>query len=236
MRVAFGAKAEAMAQKYNTTIDEIIYIYVDKMDTQIDNYRQRHDLIEIIITNPAAEDLYWNIVETTLLATKDTLTGLDNRRSMQSQLDKLANNFNRKQTSFSFIYIDLDNFKKINDKFNHSVGDAVLKAVTRSIKSHVRAIDLACRIGEEEMAVIMDGDKSAAIILAERIRASVENIDVEALGIDRNQHSNITAKIGVAEYKHVPGFNNAEAIKLLLIQLSRLTTNSIVKGIRVSVV
>lgn len=122
-----------MAQNHNTSINEVLELYAACMDKQVDKYLSQR-VIGYYYFQPGNRSLYWDLVESTLLATKDPLTGLDNRRSLETQLEKLAANFKRKQTPFSFIMIDLDHFKKINDQFGHNIGDLVLKAVAGKSK------------------------------------------------------------------------------------------------------
>lgn len=85
----------------------------------------------------------------------DYLTGLSNRRFAQQVLNYLIHNFKRTGETFSLLMIDLDHFKKINDKYGHYGGDAVLTGVSKILKESLREIDIKARWGGEEFLVIL---------------------------------------------------------------------------------
>jgi diguanylate cyclase (GGDEF)-like protein len=130
-----------------------------------------------------------------VFAYTDALTGLHNRRHFMElamgSLEK-ARRFNT--TCFAMI-LDLDFFKKVNDTYGHLAGDEVLKNASMVMKNTLRAYDLLCRYGGEEFVVLTDTSKEAVMLLAERIRDSIENTPCV--------HGNIlvpcTVSIGVAE-------------------------------------
>ena len=106
------------------------------------------------------------------MAVTDQLTGLFNRRYMSRHLNTLLSDNNSK--SVSFLMLDVDFFKQINDNYGHDVGDEVLREFANRISANVRGIDLACRFGGEEFVVVMpDTDMSFAYMVAERLRQSV---------------------------------------------------------------
>ncbi len=108
------------------------------------------------------------------LAVTDQLTGLHNRRYMSGQLDSLVKRAALGGDPVAALLIDIDHFKKINDGFGHDVGDEVLREFALRLASNVRAIDLPCRYGGEEFAVIMpDTQLADALRIAERIRMHV---------------------------------------------------------------
>ncbi len=120
----------------------------------------------------------------------DPLTGLKTRAFFENEarvyLDVITNRESAKSSrrkqwftfrNVSFIFIDLDHFKKINDKFGHAVGDQVLKAVANTIKLSLREEDTAARWGGEEIAITLVGaTEKNAFDKAEDIRRQVENI------------------------------------------------------------
>lgn len=87
-------------------------------------------------------------------AITDELTGIHNRRHFISSLEQLVDTGKRYATHFSLIIFDLDHFKSINDRFGHEVGDAVLKQVCTLVRERLRASDVFCRIGGEELAIL----------------------------------------------------------------------------------
>jgi diguanylate cyclase (GGDEF)-like protein len=85
----------------------------------------------------------------------DPLTDIVNRRGFERELKRACAYVKRYGTSAALIYLDLDGFKGINDQYGHAAGDAVLKAVAMVLSRHVRASDLAARIGGDEFAVLL---------------------------------------------------------------------------------
>jgi diguanylate cyclase (GGDEF)-like protein len=92
-----------------------------------------------------------------LLAQTDELTGLYNRRCLFSQFTALVEQGRRAQTGLALVLMDLDGFKPINDTWGHAAGDAVLRRAGAVLRESVRARDLPCRIGGDELAVVLVG-------------------------------------------------------------------------------
>jgi two-component system cell cycle response regulator len=130
------------------------------------------------------------------LAVTDQLTGLHNRRYMQTQLGSLLNRALRGGDPLSCLMIDIDHFKKINDNFGHDIGDEVLREFAVRLASNVRAVDLPVRYGGEEFTVIMPGAKiEDAQRIAERIRLHVAGSPFRVSG--GNELLMVTISIGV---------------------------------------
>ena len=92
---------------------------------------------------------------------------------------------------------DIDFFKKFNDKYGHSTGDAVLKAVSKVIKDHIREIDFPARYGGEEFALILEEtNKKKAFEVGERIRHEIAHTSFYL----NNYHLEITISLGIAEF------------------------------------
>jgi len=89
------------------------------------------------------------------LAHHDNLTGLANRALLNEQLDIIINQAKRDQKKSAVLFIDLDNFKPINDKYGHDVGDIILKKVASRITNNIRSSDLAARIGGDEFIIVL---------------------------------------------------------------------------------
>lgn len=108
------------------------------------------------------------------LARTDFLTGTRNRMAFLNELDQEILRALRHGQSLSLIYVDLDNFKLINDRLGHREGDALLRAVGQALLQSVRGIDTVCRLGGDEFVILLpNADSDAASIVAPRIRQAL---------------------------------------------------------------
>jgi len=131
------------------------------------------------------------------LATTDGLTGLYNHRYFQEQMKFNLENAKRYEHDFSLIIVDIDYFKRFNDTYGHQVGDAVLKLVSDTIKNNVRATDIVCRYGGEEISIILPKtDYEQAIFTANKLRESVEQTKLRVSG----KEIGVTISLGVSTY------------------------------------
>lgn len=129
------------------------------------------------------------------LAMFDDLTNLDNRRGFFIKSPEEFNRAKTHQTDLSVLMIDVDIFKGINDTFGHEAGDYILKDLTIKLKSNLRATDIAGRLGGDEFVVLLPHTPlSSALILAERLRKSMES---ELFQYDGNTFT-ATISIGAA--------------------------------------
>ena len=138
----------------------------------------------------------------------DGLTGLDNRRHIESRLEEMFEHAKRLAEPFSCVMVDLDKFKSVNDEFGHQAGDAVLRQLARILKNEVREIDHAGRYGGEEFILLLTGTVlDAAVTFAERVRKAIEShtFTFEGGSIRR------TASFGVAGWPH-PRITNCDAL------------------------
>jgi|GEM_PF-2292801 len=109
------------------------------------------------------------------LATTDGLSGLKNHRTFQAKLAEEYARAVRYHQPLSLLMLDVDHFKEFNDSFGHPAGDSVLQGVAEALQATARDTDVAARYGGEEFAVILpQTDEAGAVVIAERIRASVE--------------------------------------------------------------
>lgn len=105
------------------------------------------------------------------LAAHDPLTDLNNRRAFNDRIQEELQLYHRKKIPFTLILFDLDNFKSVNDRFGHDVGDTVLRRFAELLKTNTRKTDSICRIGGEEFAVILTGaEGKSAAVSADKIR------------------------------------------------------------------
>lgn len=107
----------------------------------------------------------------------DHLTGLFNRSYFDASLRREAMRAQRYGLTFSLVMLDLDNFKLVNDSYGHLVGDEALAVCSEVIRRSVREIDVPCRYGGEEFALILpETSRSGAYIVSERIRFDIESL------------------------------------------------------------
>ena len=136
-----------------------------------------------------SDKLRHNVQLSLEMAITDPLTGLHNRRYMASHLDTLMKSASAAKP-ISFLIMDIDYFKAVNDTHGHDVGDEVLREFANRISANVRGIDLACRHGGEEFVVVMpDTDAGFAFTVAERLRQSIESTPIKiSRAPERAQH------------------------------------------------
>ena len=131
------------------------------------------------------------------MAITDELTGLANRRATMSRLSEEFSRSKRTDHPLSVISIDVDHFKRINDRYGHAVGDAVLIEIANRMSATVRKYDLLGRIGGEEFAIISpETDQDDARHLAERILESMRDSTISVH--DRGLELSLTVSAGVA--------------------------------------
>jgi len=130
------------------------------------------------------------------LALKDELSGLNNRRAFYEKGKMLVDYCQRNNEVFSVITIDIDHFKKINDKFGHAAGDATIIQVGSILLQLIHKSDLCARIGGEEFAILLKASASdAAVQLAEKLRQKIAATPIAFNGEDIA----ISASFGVAD-------------------------------------
>lgn len=121
-----------------------------------------------------AERLRDNVQMSIEMAITDALTGLFNRRYMESHLGTLIEQAIARGKPLTALVIDIDYFKAINDTHGHDAGDDVLREFALRIKRSIRGIDLACRCGGEEFVIVMpETDMAVAAMVAERLRRRI---------------------------------------------------------------
>lgn len=114
------------------------------------------------------------------LATRDSLTGLWNRRSILELLQRELARSRRERHALAAVMIDIDHFKPINDRIGHLAGDEVLRELTRRVASTLREADVFGRLGGEEFLVILSpGDRQTALEVMERARLACGSAPIE---------------------------------------------------------
>ncbi len=152
-------------------------------------------LIFFLIVTLLLERLKTKLNNEQVLSRIDYLTGAMNPRSFYEYMNTEVERFKRYKHPFTIAYIDIDNFKKINDKFGHPVGDDILRIFTNTLKNNLRKIDVVARLGGDEFVIFLpETDNKAAKIVIEKVKKSF------------NQNNNlkdysITSSIGVLTCK-----------------------------------
>ncbi len=146
------------------------------------------------------------------LAMTDPLTGLFNRRYALPHLSRMAKRALAESRPFAVMVLDVDRFKRVNDRHGHAAGDAVLREIARRIKDKLRSVDLVARLGGEEFLVAMpDTDIDAARVAAERLRKVIENAPVMLQHLPSKGVA-VTVSIGVAIGGTPDGTENVERL------------------------
>jgi diguanylate cyclase (GGDEF)-like protein len=113
-------------------------------------------------------------------AIRDPLTGLFNRRYLEETLERELQHAIRRNRPVSVLMLDLDHFKRCNDKFGHDAGDLVLRSVGEFLRCQTRAEDIACRYGGEEFVVVMpEATAEDALVRAQQIREGIKQLPVK---------------------------------------------------------
>jgi diguanylate cyclase (GGDEF)-like protein len=128
------------------------------------------------------------------LALTDELTGCFNRRWFEIQFERDLQMASRISQPLSLIILDLDNFKEINDRAGHETGDLALRLLADSVRANLRAVDTAVRYGGDEFVVILpQANIQGGLIVAERLRSRIEQVEVPGFG-------RLTASLGLATF------------------------------------
>jgi len=161
-----------------------------------------------------------------ILANKDSLTSLLNRRAMRNESNKLLNMANRYDQNISILLLDIDLFKKVNDTYGHHIGDITIKEISKVLRKNTRESDLASRYGGEEFLIILsNSDIKSAYSLAERIRKEISMIRIKNIDLK------ITISIGCTQYKKDERLDNfINRADLLLYKAKEEGRNRTVKG------
>ncbi|HXA54296.1 MAG TPA: EAL domain-containing protein [Solirubrobacteraceae bacterium] len=181
-----GASAEALTEALHILQLSLEFSFV-RMAECFDAERRRAD-----------EELAKREGELAFMATHDALTGLPNRTLIKDRVEQMLGRARRKQTQMAALFIDIDNFKSINDSLGHAVGDELLRAVAARLDGVVRGSDALGRLGGDEFVVISEDLSLGAgpELIAERL---LEALKLPfKLGEDRQTRVTVTASIGIA--------------------------------------
>ena len=130
------------------------------------------------------------------LTALDVLTGLPNRRSLESSLQERLTNLESYGLPFGVVMIDVDSLKPVNDEHGHLVGDELLRMVSRALAGNVRMPDVVGRWGGDEfVAVLPYGGPEQLEAVAERLRKTIEGLSLRVVDV----RTSVTVSIGVTE-------------------------------------
>ncbi len=165
-----------------------------QLETRVEE-RTRELNRALVDVGDLAAQLNESLHQVELLATTDALTEIYNRRKFDEVVDVEHQRAKREDAPFSLIMFDIDHFKRVNDRFGHSIGDQVLKGLSRLIRGFVRQGDILIRWGGEEFLLLLPTTLiDEAGPFAERIRREVERKSFSPVG-------KITISLGVAQFR-----------------------------------
>ena len=145
-----------------------------------------------------ADALRDNVQASIEAALVDVLTGLHNRRYLETHLNALLDRAVTSRRRLSLMVLDIDHFKKVNDTYGHDAGDEVLKIFAHRVKNVVRQVDLVCRLGGEEFVVVMpETGIETGKRVAERVRRAVDAASFPIEGVEGGLP--VTVSVGLAE-------------------------------------
>ncbi len=144
-------------------------------------------------------DLRTELEESIDLSTRDSLTGVFNRRYLDIHIEQMINKAEQNNDKFCFLMIDVDNFTAVNNEHGHQAGDLVLKNLAAVLRANVRVTDMIARYGGEEFTIILGNiDKNTAEKVANKLRSAVAKTDF--IIPEKQIALRSTISIGVSEY------------------------------------
>lgn len=178
-------------------IDAALYLIVGLMATVSISYtidRQRRRLFAQVKLLAKERD------NQERLALHDSLTGLPNRLLLRERMGQSLARAKRQHGQFAVLFVDLDDFKSVNDSYGHSVGDAVLQQIASNLLEKVRDEDTVARIGGDEFVILSEHvqDDAGAKIAAQRIQEAVSERCVVKSARADTLHVEVTCSIGIA--------------------------------------
>lgn len=167
----------------------ILIIYEEKIIEKF--YKDIMEVLAVFVSLTIMNEEKYNKLED--LANRDAMTSLLNYRKYKYLINKLI----VENQKFSVAIFDIDDFKKINDKYGHLAGDKVLKRISSILMEHVKGMGVPCRYGGEEFVIVFNNiNEDDAANICEKVRIAIEEYDFNY----NHNHFKITVSCGVGEY------------------------------------
>jgi diguanylate cyclase (GGDEF)-like protein len=173
-----------------------VVIAEDPVDRLLPREQRRYSLRLLVDIAASVEQTITQRARLDRLASRDTLTGLRNRRGLHELIDETRD--------CTVIVCDLDDFKQINDRYGHETGDLVLAQFAEILRQQTRETDIAVRLGGDEFCVVLAGDDDGGTLASERIRAATP------ISMRRLVPTVVTVSIGLA--RRVNGLPSPRAL------------------------
>lgn len=167
------------------------------------NLKQSGESIQKKLTESKEEinTLRKDLQQVTIEAQRDFLTGVFNRKTFEKIFDEMAVRMKETHKDMCLLMLDIDHFKRFNDKFGHLLGDEVLKIVARALTDVLKGRDVVARFGGEEFVVILpDTPVDGAMKVAETIRKTIADKELKRKDTGEN-YGSLTVSIGVARLR-----------------------------------
>lgn len=180
----------------------------------MDSYKEPHtnmalaalftiEFVTMVTGSTIMAKLRYLLEESRLLSRTDHLTGLSNSRHFWDRMELELARMRRDLKPITMVFIDVDDFKKVNDILGHRAGDALLKTIGKTLQGSVRAIDVAARIGGDEFVILLPGEEeSAGKLVVERLRSQLNAVQDGAA-------AKATLSAGVATFRTPPADTEA---------------------------
>ena len=190
---------ELQAGSDDNGIEKVVYQLIQHTKDASKVAEQFRD--EISKANSEIDQLRRELTELAEQASLDSLTQLDNRRSFDKEIKRLAAEACSNGTPLCLLLSDIDHFKKCNDTYGHVVGDKVLQSFAKVLTHVCDEVGFPARYGGEEFVVLLPNySLDSAIQVAEEIRNITQNMKIKQRGSDQ-EIDRITTSVGVAQYK-----------------------------------
>lgn len=190
-KLAVGAYL--VAAQADKAEERLLRLVIERMPVVLDDALQ---VMDVALSLTAFCDTQQHMAELEVLATSDSLTGVANQRHFMHLAGMELDHAQRMERAFSLLALDIDHFKRINDAHGHATGDAALKAFVAACKTALREYDILGRLGGEEFGVALPNTSTeGALVIAERLRRQVEDIN---LPLANNDRLRFTVSVGVA--------------------------------------